>query len=292
MNAVQLIRKIVNNSTLNRLLPLSWLSSNFRYRQILSKFDITQVDKNIFYVQSKESKFGLHFPFKRLTKSIWTQLLFVSDRNGYLNHYMEKYCYDGFVIPDYWDVIDCGAYVGGFSLAVAQKNNARIFAVEPSPHNFHALTLNLELLNTKKNILPLNFGLGDQFAKRKLHISSTGQDDSLIGVDDKFDDTGSSEIVEIHTLSDLISKNKIDVTQCFLKVEAEGFEPEVIAGLGNFRPAVISIDVSSERFGQSPLKQLIEQLEGMGYGCHEPSREGVEPIAMISYWLPTQKVAQ
>ena len=51
----------------------------------------------------------------------------------------------------------------------------------------------------------------------------------------------------------------------FVKIEAEGFEPEILRGFGSFRPAILSIDVSPERDSNSTLSEVQIILGAMGY---------------------------
>ena len=61
------------------------------------------------------------------------------------------YCLDGFKIPPDWDVIDCGAYVGWFSLELAEAGHGgRIFSVEPSSKTFIALQKNIQEKNLRE----------------------------------------------------------------------------------------------------------------------------------------------
>ena len=70
--------------------------------------------------------------------------------------------------------------------------------------------------------------------------------------------------ISITRLDDYCRANGIDVID-FLKIEAEGVEPEVFAGLGSVTARKIAIDVSEERNGQSPAPEFWETLPKMGY---------------------------
>ena len=195
-----------------------------------------------------------------------------------------KYLYDGFTIPLDWNVIDCGAYIGGFSLSTNRKHAGSIYCLEPSPYNFKALELNVGLHRENRNIKCLNIALGETTEKSALHISGTGQDDSILGIDNAEDDFHETVDVQVYSFSDLASKLELNLDKTILKLEAEGSELAVINGLGNKLPAVITIDVSAEMFGKSPLVEVASLLDGMGYSISNPTF-GIndEPIALICH---------
>jgi hypothetical protein len=88
----------------------------------------------------------------------------------------------------------------------------------------------------------------------------------------------------LQRLDDFATGFKVDGRKCFLKIEAEGFEIEVIQGFGSFRPQVISVDVSPERFGESPLSSIQKSLTEMGYKCIPPMHNGKFPVALLAYF--------
>jgi hypothetical protein len=119
-------------------------------------------------------------------------------------------------------VVDIGANVGEFSLAVAQNAiNHSYLLVEPSEREMSAARKNLEthqahfvctaLWNEEKELL-------------FYHANETG-DSSLLPVDP----TRPSEVIQVRTLDSLISEFKITEID-ILKVEAEGAEPEILEG--------------------------------------------------------------
>ena len=81
-----------------------------------------------------------------------------------------------------------------------------------------------------------------------------------------------SIIILFKTLDIFINENDIDVDNLYLKVEAEGFEPEIIEGLGNNRPRVIAVDVTAERNMESPRVEIENQLKKWGYETYNTHR--------------------
>ena len=178
---------------------------------------------------------------------------------NYRKWLMRKYSCPGFAIVEAGDVVvDCGAFVGGFSLSCASFAKS-IYVFEPSASNFSCVEKNLRNL---KHVYPMKAGLGEHSGTAKLNISSSAVEHSFLDVDD-----GTIEGVEevpVSRLEDLVSAGKIESID-FLKVEAEGFEVEVIRGLGDLRPPKIAIDVSAERGGESPQAEIVSLLQPLGY---------------------------
>lgn len=192
-------------------------------------------------------------------------------RNGPFDKWLlEKYSGGDLQILPTDTVIDCGAFVGAFSIAAYKKNAQRIFSVEPSTRNFKCLNLNIQHYNAENKITPVNIGLGNKCTKLKLNLSELSCENSFLKCDQGA--TGKTEMVDVKTLDVFIEENKIDVNNLYLKVEAEGFEPEIVQGLGDNRPRVIVVDVTPERNMESPRVEIENKLKQMGYGIYNTHR--------------------
>ena len=279
------IKNVLKKYILGNSPMLQLLSASINWAIVNRQYFFTHCSDSVFRVKNKSTGFELFFPFKEITKSVWFQLTLLKSRDEYLAHYRSKYLYDGFLIPSNWDVIDCGAYVGGFAMSVESPREGRTFALEPSAKNFEALLRNLELMGIGPAVVPVRIGLGDTNSFFDMSISGSGQDNSILGVDSPEDDLSESQVVELRTLASFISEHEIKEEECFLKVEAEGYEIEVIRGFGEFRPRVISVDVSPERYGESPLPQIEKMLSDLGYKCIDPLHNGDFPVSLIAYYI-------
>jgi len=178
---------------------------------------------------------------------------------GY-EHWLErKYSLPGFLtVEDNDVVIDCGAYVGGFSLS-ASKRARSLHAFEPETENFACLTANL---SGRQNVILNQVGLYSASQTMDLNISRSGVEHSLLTPDDG--EVIERRPIEVISLKDYCIANKISVID-FLKLEAEGVELEIFEGLGHLRPRKIAIDVSPEREGKSPANDFLRQLGLLGY---------------------------
>jgi FkbM family methyltransferase len=168
---------------------------------------------------------------------------------GYEEWLQRKYCLPGFVEVEPGDVVvDCGAYVGGFSLS-AVRIARELHAFEPEPRNFACVLRNLA---RHPNVRANNAGLYCETKLASLNISASSVEHSLL----RPDDGAPVAVMEIQviTLADYCRMHGVDRLD-FVKIEAEGVELEVFAGLGTIRPRKFAIDVSPERDGQSPAEE-------------------------------------
>lgn len=178
---------------------------------------------------------------------------------GYEQWLEHKYSLPGFLGVEPGDiVVDCGAYVGGFSLSAA-KIAGRLHAFEPAPDNFACLQRNLSKF---ENVTLVQAGLYSATQSMTLNISGSSVEHSLLRPDDG-EPIGVQQI-DVIALSDYCQQRGIDRID-FLKLEAEGVEPEIFDGLGFLRPRKLAIDVSPEREGLSPASHFETILPRLGY---------------------------
>ena len=142
-------------------------------------------------------------------------------------------------------IVDCGANVGDLELYFRMNNlPVNYLAFEPSPPEFECL---------KKNIqggLAHNMGLWDQAGQIPFYISTENSDSSFIEPPSYTD----IKLIKTARLDTLINEEI-----AFLKVEAEGGEPEVIRGCEGILSKIkwISVDVGFER-GKAKESTFIE----------------------------------
>jgi FkbM family methyltransferase len=176
---------------------------------------------------------------------------------GYEQWLQRKYCLPGFVEVEAGDiVVDCGAYVGGFSIS-ASKIARAVHAFEPDEHNFRCLWMNHSFRdNVTTNVL----GLYNVTKQMELNISANSVEHSLLAPDDG--PPIATRKIMVVSLKDYFATK---TPPTFIKIEAEGVELEVYDGLGSLRPRKFAIDVSPERDGQSPVDEFMARLPRDGY---------------------------
>ncbi|MBP7272716.1 MAG: FkbM family methyltransferase [Saprospiraceae bacterium] len=119
-------------------------------------------------------------------------------------------------------VVDIGAHYGYFSLFAAQHTHPEsiIWALEPSPTNFHILQKNIAS-NAISNIIPLNIGISDSNNTAKLFLSRP-ENHSIFGSGQE-----KSVMAKFRNLETFMREqdiNRID----FLKIDCEGAEYPIL----------------------------------------------------------------
>lgn len=206
-----------------------------------------------------------------------------------------KYFPDQFFSGDQWNetwFIDVGANVGEFALAALHRGG-RVLAIEPDPTAFECLKLNAGDVSSGSLRLEAA-ACAPTSGEARLFLKSDTADSSLWPSPDVHSEDDVMPVVAV-TLADLIASRPPDAKRIYVKVETEGFEPEVLMGLKGAEEHVdaISVDVSAERSGQSPSQQVIEILKQFNFSVdwiiyekvllgrrqrgHEASTRGVVP---------------
>lgn len=201
-------------------------------------------DSNLSYSNSlykkKLNDIDIYFPNKRV-------LRLVNHPELSLNNIFKSYCLDFINIENDDLVIDCGANVGELNIAIKQKGiivNYKAF--EPDKSTFDCLALNNYEIN--KNEL-FNLGLSNLNGYSTFYLDNEGGNSSLV-------DFGSTQKIEIETKTlDSFEFEQVKV----LKIDAEGFEPEVLEGSKKTLQSTeyVTIDFGAER-GQDQNTTIIE----------------------------------
>jgi FkbM family methyltransferase len=218
------------------------------------------VDGRISLIKNLISETSAFFPYPSAADFNRIQLFILL--NGFERHMVKKYWHETYSLEPGDDVIDCGGFVGAFSIAAAQAGANRVFHIEPTPTSRKCALLNFRLRDIS-NVESHELGLGDTCATLMLNLSTSGADNSLLEPDEG--STGERIPVEIMTIDSFVSDKAIDERKAFFKVEAEGYEVEIIRGMNEFRPQKIVVDVSPERGGVSPADEIRGLLMERGY---------------------------
>lgn len=148
----------------------------------------------------------------------------------------ENYDTDAIVVREIWEenvyethdthfnkggvVLDIGANIGTFSVYAAHFG-AKVFAVEPEPHNMEALNKNIELNKMQDKIIVCPYAISNYKGVATIHDSGGGASIKDI-------DRAGTE-VEVMTLDNLFSLYSI-IDVDVLKIDVEGSEAEIILG--------------------------------------------------------------
>lgn len=182
------------------------------FRLSKSRFGYDLVSR-LFYWFDSETKW--HFTTKRRGFNFY--------RSGGINFCSKLLCkaYSIDLIQiDYNDVIlDCGANWGDIYPEISKKNKIEYHAFEPSKEDYDVLRRNVP--GQKIN----NLALGDNNCKKIIYLDVEGASSSLIQNQNK----SAVNEVEVVTIDTYVRTNKIGFIK-LIKVEAEGYEPEVLNG--------------------------------------------------------------
>ncbi len=142
-------------------------------------------------------------------------------------------------------IVDCGANIGDLELYFrVNELPIKYIAFEPSPQEFECLSNNLF------QGVAYNMGLWDEAGQIPFFISTENSDGSFIEP---------PTYTDIKTIKTSRLDSLIDEEIAFLKVEAEGGEPEVIRGCEKILGKIkwISVDVGFER-GKTKESTFVE----------------------------------
>jgi FkbM family methyltransferase len=170
------------------------------------------------------------FPNKRI-------LRVVNKPEIHFDKLLKSYCLDFIEITDEDLVIDCGANVGEVKIALnIQGIFPEYIAFEPDKRTYDCLELNTK----DERAQTFNLGLSDSESSKQFYLDNEGGNSSFV-------DFGSSNNISIQTIQ--LDSLKIEKQIKLFKVEAEGYEPEVILGAIRTLKFVkyISVDFGAER---------------------------------------------
>lgn len=141
-------------------------------------------------------------------------------------------------------VFDIGANLGDLTLYFDFLNTSiKYYGFEPGKYEF--LCLKKNILNKKQHKI-FNYALGNTDGDTTFYYKPFNGDSSIVNIndyDEKYD-------VKIKKLDSFFEEQKLEKTKIkLIKLEAEGFEPEIIEGLKNHLKNVeyISADLGFER---------------------------------------------
>lgn len=154
-------------------------------------------------------------------------------------------------------VIDCGANYGDLFLELSKYiKEENYITFEPSLSEFKCIEKSLPLANN------FQVGLSDRPGELMFYLSSNEGDSSFIKPQ-SYTHTISSEVTTLD-----IFKKKENLKSCkLLKLEAEGYEPEILDGAISFLTICdyVAVDGGPERYGQPTFQAVDNQLNESGF---------------------------
>lgn len=176
-------------------------------------------------------------------------------------------------------ILDIGAFMGGYSLAIATYfPKSQVYSFEPVTNSF---------LNFKKNIVRNR--LGNIISAYQLAISdkagtvsmtskqTTGN--HILSLNERSSD---SEIIPSINLDTFLNQQQIEKVH-FIKCDVEGHEAAVINGgmrLFTKHKPILYIEIVNKwakRYGNSS-EEIISKILGLGYKCYELTENSIDEI--------------
>lgn len=182
------------------------------------------------YVKIIENKNVAVYPNKRV-------LRIVKNFKYQLDLLYDSYLLNSIDIQNDDVIVDCGANVGELFLAVKEKNlDVTYMGFEPDKETYECLKLNVK---NEKNIVH-NIGLSNIEGSNNFYIDNEGGNSSFV-------DFGTSESIKVDTKR--LDSYNIKKNIKLFKIDAEGYEPEVLSGSKNTlkKTNFVSVDFGSER---------------------------------------------
>jgi len=208
--------------------------------------------KDVYLAQDKV--YGALYFYEKIRMELYCWPNGVSKR---IDSVKEKYEYANVRVRLGDTVVDVGANIGEFSIAISQlaKN---IYAFEPDPVPFNCLKTNTE---NKSNIHSNKIALSDRSEDLTFYFAPKTADSSIVEPDVPYD----KKIIKAITLDDFfINNERVD----FLKIEAEGWEPEVLRGAKRLLTTTVrdvAVDAGPERKGQNTIDEVTKILQSHSF---------------------------
>lgn len=129
-------------------------------------------------------------------------------------------------------IFDVGANVGKYSTLLTKYTDAKIYAFEPNTSSFERLS------QLPEQVIKTNAAVGNKNERKILFFAK--EHDGMASLDGRVRQGNELE-VEVVTLESFAAKNNIKDID-LLKIDTEGWEREVLDGLGSLRPKMIQFE--------------------------------------------------
>ncbi len=172
-------------------------------------------------------------------------------------------------------LVDVGANVGMYSLWAAKTRGVRVFAFEPEAQNFSLLNRNIFLNQMGTLVNAYCLAMSDKAGLSQLHLSQFVAGGSCHSLAEQVDFKHEpmkpvfSQGCVAARLDDLVASGEI-LEPDHIKIDVDGFEPQVIAGARRIiegtklRSLLIEVNQNLDDH-----RQMVESLNALGFK-HDP----------------------
>jgi len=185
--------------------------------------------------------------------------------------FFETACRDGITF------LDVGANIGYYTALAARAvgPNGRVIAIEPDPDSYHYLEQTIAA-NAVGNVQSFAVAASDTPATLPLYISADNRGDNRLYASSE--DRPQVE-VEARPLDALLQENKIGTVH-LIKIDVQGYEPQVIAGLRETITTSPHLTLLTEFWPQGiaeaggDANDFLQTLRELGLTLHELRPDG------------------
>ena len=185
--------------------------------------------------------------------------------------FFQSACRDGMTF------LDVGANLGYYTALAARAvgPNGRVLAVEPDPDSFGYLEQTIAA-NAVGNVEAFPVAASDAPAILPLYISTDNRGDNRLYASDE---ERPQVEVEARPLDALLRENKIETVD-LIKIDVQGYEPKVIAGLRETIIASPNLTLLTEFWPQGMTEaggdanEFLQTLRELGLTLHELKPDG------------------
>ena len=180
----------------------------------------------------------LIFNFANKRRGFWLYRNGIQARGEFL---FSSYCLNSIDFEEGDVIIDCGANIGDLTLELKRRApKVRYVCVEPNPEDFKFLKKNVNLEASDC----VNKALGERNEALNFYVCTENADSSLVEPP-SYTQVIDVEVVRLDNLCNELGINKIKL----LKLEAEGYEPEILNGAAGILDFIeyVAVDGGYER---------------------------------------------
>ena len=172
----------------------------------------------------------------------------------------ELYTLDNYVSVNGGVVVDVGAYVGGFTNFAADHADV-VIAIDPNSAFNDVLSYNTRNL---ENVIIVPKAAWKSATELELNLSHHPNENSILSTDSH--GSGKSVSVSADTVPNIVRAEGFDHID-FLKIEAEGVEPEILesALADGMEIKQVAVDASPERDGRDAIDDITNIMKLYGY---------------------------
>lgn len=188
-------------------------------------------------------------------------------------------------------VLDVGASGGGYGSSLrAFGYTGRIISFEPLSAAYSQLQATIA---TDPNWTAQNVALGAEAGESVIHVASNSTSSSLLGMLDAHIEAAPSiryvgqETISVTRLDDAIAESLESARSPFLKIDAQGFEREVLSGAPHTVAACVGLQLELSFVPLYEGGMLVDEALSWAYGL------GFELVSMEQgYSAPTGEILQ